>query len=139
MVFSGVVNCNRCILKQWIVFFARSIRLLNQYPTLFTDSPPVPPSEQHQTRVSYKQNCFPVCCRIKQRNFTNNQASCSRNTRSSVWKFYQVKLCLFDLKPVKKFFVYKWQLSLLVKGVVIHSVKRLLNLVLSLFMNKSTK
>ena len=58
---------------------------------------------------------------------------------SSVWKFYQVKLCLFYLKPVKKFFVYKCKLSLLVKGVVIHSVKRLFNLVLSLFMNKSTK
>ena len=67
MVFSGVV------LKQWIVFFARSIWLLNQYPTPFTDSPRVPPSERHQTRVSYEQNCFPVCCRIKQRNFTNNR------------------------------------------------------------------
>ena len=62
--------------------------LLSIYPTpgdsciLFTDSPPVPPSEQGQTRVSYEQNGFPDWYRInKQRNFTNNQASCSRNTR----------------------------------------------------------
>ena len=56
----------------------------------------------------------------KQRNFTTNQASCSRKTRrrwrSSGWKFYQVKPCLFDLnlsiKPAKKFFLYKCKLSL---------------------------
>ena len=47
-------------------------------------------------------------------------ASCSRNTQrrwqSLVWKFEQVKLCLFyfnfSIKPVKKFFVYKCKLSL---------------------------
>ena len=44
-----------------------------------------------KTRVSCDQNAFPVCCRKKQRHFTTNKASCSRNTRrrwrSSVWKF----------------------------------------------------
>ena len=39
---------------------------------LFSDSPPVPPSERHQTRVSFEQNAFPVCCRNKKRNFTTN-------------------------------------------------------------------
>ena len=46
-------------------------------PCLFTDSPPVPPGERRQTRVSYEQNGFPVCCRNKQRKFTDNQTSCS--------------------------------------------------------------
>ena len=60
-----------------------------------------------------------AACLNKERKFTNNQGICSRNTRkrwrSSVWKFYQVKLCLFDLnlsmEPVKKFFVYKCKLK----------------------------
>ena len=65
---------------------------ISEYPALFTDSPPVPPSERRQTHVSCEQNAFPVCCLDKQRNFTTNQASCSRNytrrsRRSSVWKF----------------------------------------------------
>ena len=38
---------------------------IREYPALFIDLPPVP---------------LPVCCRNKQRNFTTNQASCSRNT-----------------------------------------------------------
>ena len=55
---------------------------ISEYPALFTDSPPVPPSEQRQTRVlSCEQNAVPVCCRNKQRNFKTNQAICSRNTR----------------------------------------------------------
>ena len=54
---------------------------ISEYPALLTDSPPVPPSERRQTRVSCEQNAFPVCCRNKQRNVTTNQASCSRNTR----------------------------------------------------------
>ena len=29
------------------------------YPVLFTDSPPAPPSERRQTRISYEQNGFP--------------------------------------------------------------------------------
>ena len=33
---------------------------ISEYPVLFTDSPPVPPSERRQTRVSYEQNGFPV-------------------------------------------------------------------------------
>ena len=61
------------------------------YSLVFTDSPPVPPSERHQTRVGCEQNAFPVCCRNKLRNFTTNQASYFRNTwrrwRSSVWEF----------------------------------------------------
>ena len=64
---------------------------ISEYPALFTDSPPVPPSERRQTRVGCEQNAFPVCCRNKLRNFTTNQASYFRNTwrrwRSSVWKF----------------------------------------------------
>ena len=60
-----------------------------------------------------------AACLNKERKFINNQGICSRNTRkrwrSSVWKFYQVKLCLFDLdltmEPVKKFFVYKCKLK----------------------------
>ena len=33
---------------------------ISEYPPLFTDSPPVPPSERRQTRVSWEQNAFPV-------------------------------------------------------------------------------
>ena len=33
---------------------------ISEYPPLFTDSPPVPPSERRQTRVSCEQNAFPV-------------------------------------------------------------------------------
>ena len=39
----------RCILKQWII---------SEYPALFTDSPPVPPRDRHQTRVSFEQTGF---------------------------------------------------------------------------------
>ena len=45
------------------------------YLVLFTHSPPAPPSERRQTRASYELNGFPVCCRNKQRNFTNDQTS----------------------------------------------------------------
>ena len=104
------------------MFFARSDGLLDQWISCtihwFTSSSP--DGERRQTHVSCEQNAFPVCCRNKLRNFTTNQESYSQNTwrrwRSSVWKFKQVKLCLFDLnlsiKPVKKFFVYKRKLSL---------------------------
>ena len=34
---------------------------------LFTDSPPVPPCERRQTRVSYEQNGYLVCRRNEQR------------------------------------------------------------------------
>ena len=82
------------------------LRLKLPFPSLSTpatqaNSPPVPPNERRRTRVSYEQNDFPVCCRNKQRNFKNNQTSCSQNTRrrwrNLVWKFLQVKLSLFDL------------------------------------------
>ena len=83
------------------------------YPALFTQSPPVPPSEQRQTRkVTTKMaSRFAV---TKKFHKINNQTSCSRNTRrrwrNSVQKFSQEKLCLFDLnlsmKPVKKIFVF---------------------------------
>ena len=89
--FCDNLSRNSCILKQWIVFFLALIGYsISAYPTLFTDSPQVPLSERRQTRVSCEQNAFPVSCRNKQRNFTTNQASCSRNRRrwrSSVWKF----------------------------------------------------
>ena len=45
----------------------------SEYPALFLDSPPVPPSERRQTRVKCEQNAFPFCCR-KQRSFTTKQA-----------------------------------------------------------------
>ena len=46
-------------------------------------------SERCQTCVRFKQSSFPVCCHNRQRNFTNNQTGCSRNTgrwQNSVWK-----------------------------------------------------
>ena len=46
-------------------------------------------SERCQTCVHFKQSSFPVCCHNRQRNFTNNQTGCSRNTgrwQNSVWK-----------------------------------------------------
>ena len=81
-------------------------------------SPPDPPSERRQTRVSYKQNGFPVCCRNKQRNFTNNQTNCPRNT-NKVTKFGLEVLTgkdfLFDLnlsmKPVNIFFCLQMQVK----------------------------
>ena len=45
----------------------------SEYPALFLDSPPVPPSERRQTRVKCEQNAFPFCCR-KQRSFATKQA-----------------------------------------------------------------
>ena len=39
--------------------------LIGEYPALFTDSPPIPPSVRRQARVSCEQNAFPVCCRKK--------------------------------------------------------------------------
>ena len=33
--------------------------LTSGYPVLFTDSPPISPSERRQTRASYKRNGFP--------------------------------------------------------------------------------
>ena len=42
---------------------------ISEYRALFIDSPPVPPSERRQTRVSGEQNAIPVCCRNKQRIF----------------------------------------------------------------------
>ena len=95
----------------------------NEYPALFTDSPPVPPSERRQpeTRGSCEQNAFLVCCRNKQRNFTTNQIS-------KLFPKYTKKVTKFGLevltgkalsfwfelsiKPVKRFFVYKCKLSL---------------------------
>ena len=66
------------ILKQWIVFFCTLIGYsMSEHPALFTDSLPVPPSKRHQTHVSCEQNPFPLCCHNKQKNFTNNHASCS--------------------------------------------------------------
>ena len=62
------------------------------------------------SNAKLEQYAFPVCCCNKQRNFTTNQASCYWNTRrwrSSVWKFKQVKLCLFDLNLVTRFFCWK--------------------------------
>ena len=46
-------------------------------------------SERCQTCVRFKHSSFPVCCHNRQRNFTNNQTGCSRNTgrwQNSVWK-----------------------------------------------------
>ena len=95
---------------------------ISEYPALFSDPPPVPTSEKCQTRTSFEQNAFPVCCHNKQRNFTTNQASCSRNIRrrwpSSGRKFKQIKLCLFYwkllIKSGGKVFCLQMQISWLV-------------------------
>ena len=49
---------------------------ISEYPALFTESPPVPPSERRQTRVSGEQNAFPVCCRNRNQEISQliNQA-----------------------------------------------------------------
>ena len=60
---------------------------ISEYPPLFTDSPPGPPSERRQTRVGCEQNAFPVCRRNKLRNFTTNQASYFRKYAKKVTKF----------------------------------------------------
>ena len=75
-------------LKQWIAFFAPSdwLLLLSEYPALFNDSTPVPPSERRQTRVSCEQNAFPVCCH----NSTTN--------RSKLFPKYMRKVTKFGLK-----------------------------------------
>jgi len=69
--------------KYFLWSFSRALvgYSISEYPALFTDSPPVRPSERRQTGVSCEQNAFAVCCRNKQRNFKTNQASCSRNKR----------------------------------------------------------
>ena len=74
-IFSIYLNSGQCFSRALIGYS------VSEYPALFTDSPPVLLSERRQTRVSCDQNAFPVCRRNKQRNFTTNQASCSRNTR----------------------------------------------------------
>ena len=66
---------------RWREACASGARHLRKFGNLFTDSPPVPPSERRQTRLSYEQNGFPVGCSNKPKNFTNNRTSCSRNTR----------------------------------------------------------
>ena len=70
--FSICYNRRKCFLRALIGFS------VSEYPVRFTDSSAVPPSERRQTCGSYEENGFPVCCRNKQRNFTNNETSCSR-------------------------------------------------------------
>ena len=105
--FSDNLSRNSCILKQWIVFFARSDWLLNQWISCtihwFTSS-----SSERATPNSRKLRTkwLPVVCCVTNRNLTNNQTSCSRNTRrrwrNSTWKFEPIK-------PVKKFFCLQIQ------------------------------
>ena len=91
---------------------------ISEYPALFTDSPPVPPSERRQTRVKCEQNVFPVCCRNKQRNFTTKQLfpKYTKKVTKFGLEVLTVKPCLFDLnlsiEPVKKFFVSEMQITL---------------------------
>ena len=75
----------KSLLKQRKAFFGRSdwLLLLSEYPALFTDSPPVPPSERRQTRVSCEQNAFPVCCR----NSTTNRSKLFLKYMKKVTKF----------------------------------------------------
>ena len=47
---------------RWREACASGARHLRKFGNLFTDSPPVPPSERRQTRLSYEQNGFPVGC-----------------------------------------------------------------------------
>ena len=60
------------IRKEWTVFLRALIGLpTSGYPVLITVSPPVPPSERRQTRVSYEQNGFPRFAFLtNQRNLT---------------------------------------------------------------------
>ena len=53
-IFSDNISRNSCILKQC---FSRALigYSISEYPALFTDSPPVPPSERLQTRVTCEQ------------------------------------------------------------------------------------
>ena len=84
---------------------------ISEYPALFTDSLPVPPSERRQTRKSSEQNAFPVAA------VTNKESSQlikqavpeihEEGDKVRFGSFKQVKLCLFDLnlsiKAVKNF------------------------------------
>ena len=67
-----VISSFKYILKQWTVFSRALIGYSTSgYPVLLTVSPPVPPSERRQIRVSYEQNGFPRFSAIPyQRNFT---------------------------------------------------------------------
>ena len=40
---------------------------ISEYPALFTDSPPVPPSERRQTRISCEQNALRFAAVNKQK------------------------------------------------------------------------
>ena len=90
-IFSMLLHSHLTIKRRSVAISLTLNHNLTGLPALFTDSPPFPPREWRQTRVSCKRNGIPVCYRNKQRNFTTNQVSCSRNTRrrwrSSVWKF----------------------------------------------------
>ena len=86
---------------------------INEYPVLFTDLLPVPPSERRQTRASCEQNAFPVCCRDKKEiSQLIKQAVPEIHEEGDEVRFGSFNmLCLFDLnlsiKPVKKILVYK--------------------------------
>ena len=66
-LFSIYLNSGWCFLHALIGYS------ISEYPALFTDSPPFPQNERHQTHVSCEQNAFLVCCHDKQRNFTTKK------------------------------------------------------------------
>ena len=91
---------------------------ISEYPALFTDTPPVPPSERRQIRASGEKNAFPVCCSNQQRHFTTNQSSCSRNTRRR-WRSLEIltgkalySLLEFIHKTSEKDFCLQMQIKL---------------------------
>ena len=86
---------------------------ISEYPALFTDSLPVPPSERRQTRESSEQNAFKESSQLIKQAVPEIH---EEGDKVRFGSFKQVKLCLFDLnlsiKAVKNFFVYKCKLSL---------------------------
>ena len=90
-IFSMLLHSHLTIKRRSVAISLTLNHNLTGLPALFTDSPPFPPREWRQTRVSCKRNGIPVCYRNKQRNFTTNQVSCSRNTR----RRWQISVCKF--------------------------------------------
>ena len=69
-IFSMLLHSHLTIKRRSVAISLMLNHNLTGLPALFTDSPPFPPREWRQTRVSCKRNGIPVCYRNKQRNFT---------------------------------------------------------------------
>ena len=108
------------------MFFAHSDWLLNLrisiHAVLFTDSPPVPPSERRQTLASHEQNGLPRFAAVANKVISEIiKQSKLMPKYTKVTKFGLEVTCVVGprkngrargrKKPVKKFFVYKYKLS----------------------------